>query len=160
MRYPRILTCSSARPRYRSCPSAPQHTRSPVRYIRAPGPPNGHATNRDAVNPARRQYPHPTPAPATYNSPTTPAGTGRNHPSSTNNAAPATGEPIGGAPDPGASGALIDAYTVVSVGPEALIITRPGAHRSTSSAGQGSAAITNAADPNPSGESIPTADGV
>ena len=29
----------------------------------------------------------PTPAPATYNSPTTPAGTGRNHPSSTNNAA-------------------------------------------------------------------------
>ena len=62
MRYPRILTCSSARPKYRSCPSAPQHTRSPVRYIRVPGlPPNGHATNRDAVNPARRQYPTPTP---------------------------------------------------------------------------------------------------
>ena len=117
MRYPRILTCSSARPRYRSCPSAPQHTRSPLRYIRAPGPPNGHATNRDPVNPARRQYPHPSPAPATYNSPTTPAGTGRNHSSSTNNAAPGTGEPIGATPDPAVSGALIDAYTVVSVGP-------------------------------------------
>ena len=88
-----------------------------MRYIRAPGPPNGHATNRDAVNAARRTYPTPTPRPATYNSPTTPAGTGRNHPSSTNNAAPDTGEPIGGAPNPGVSGALIAAYTVVSVGP-------------------------------------------
>ena len=46
----------------------------------------------------------------------TPAGTGRNHPSSTNNAAPGTGEPIG-TPVPAASGALIDAHTVVSVGP-------------------------------------------
>ena len=73
----------------------------------APAPPNGHATNRDPVNPPRRQYPTPTPAPATYNSPTTPAGTGRNHPSSTNNAAPGTGEPIGGAPDPAVSGALM-----------------------------------------------------
>src|ERR1700754_3197179 len=112
MRYPRILTYSSARPKYRSCPSVSQHARSPVRYIRAPGPPNGHATNRDPVNPARRQYPHPTPAPATYNSPTTPAGTGRNHPSSTNNAAVATGAPIGTTPDPGINGALIAAYTV------------------------------------------------
>src|SRR5262249_40375864 len=68
MRYPRILTCSSARPTYRNCPSAPQHTKSPVRYIRSPGapaPPNGQATNRDPVNPARRTYPHPTPAPPT-----------------------------------------------------------------------------------------------
>ena len=88
-----------------------------MRYIRAPGSPNGHATNRDAVNPARRTYPHPTPRPATYNSPTTPAGTGRNHPSSTNNAAPGTGAPIGTTPDPAVSGALIVAYTVVSVGP-------------------------------------------
>src|SRR5829696_6632672 len=117
MRYPRILTCSSARPRYWSCPSARQHTKSPVRYIRAPGPPNGHATNRDPVNPARRTYPTPTPRPATYNSPTTPAGTGRNHPSRTNNAAPGTGEPIGGALDPAVSGALIATITVVSVGP-------------------------------------------
>ena len=69
MRYPRILTCSSARPTYRSCPSAPHHTTSPVRYIRAPGAPNGHATNRDAVNPARPTYPYANPAPATYNSP-------------------------------------------------------------------------------------------
>src|SRR5215208_4022918 len=135
MRYPRILTCSSARPRYCSCPSAAQRTRSPVRYIRAPGPPNGHATNRDPVNPARRQYPHPTPVPATYNSPTTPAGTGRNQPSSTNNADDATGAPIGTTPVPAVNGALIDAYTVVSVGPEALITNRPGAHRSTTSAG-------------------------
>src|SRR6202171_3393117 len=117
MRYPRILTCSSARPTYASCPSAPQHTKSPVRYIRAPGPPNGHATNRDPVKPGRRQYPTPTPRPATYNSPTTPAGTGRNQPSSPNNAAPVTGDPIGGAPDPAHSGALLDAHIVVSVGP-------------------------------------------
>src|ERR1700758_4024796 len=120
MRYPRILTCSSARPRYTSCPSAPQHTRSPLRYIRIPGaaaPPNGHATNRDPVNPARPTYPPPTPWPATYNSPTTPTGTGRNHPSSTNNAAPATGAPIGGTPDPAVSGAVLDAHTVGSVGP-------------------------------------------
>ena len=88
-----------------------------MRYIRAPGSPNGHVTNRDAVNPARRQYPTPTPAPATYNSPTTPTGTGRNQPSSTNNAAPGTGDPIGTAADPAVSGALIVAYTVVSVGP-------------------------------------------
>src|ERR1700738_4726902 len=149
MRYPRILTCSSARPKYCSCPSAPQHTRSPVRYIRAPGSPNGHAINRDAGKAARRQYPTPTPRPARYNSPTTPVGTGRNHPSSTKNAAPAIGEPIGGAPDPALSGALLDAHIVVSVGPYTLTITRPGAHRSTSSAGQGSAPITNATESNP-----------
>ena len=73
--------------------------------------------NRDAVKPDRRQYPTPTPRPATYNSPTTPAGTGRNHRSNTNNAAPATGAPIGGTPEPTPNGALIEAYTVVSVGP-------------------------------------------
>src|ERR1700758_18377 len=117
MRYPRILTCSSARPRYCSCPSAPQHTRSPVRYIRVPDAPNGQATNRDAVNAVRRQYPTPTPRPAKYNSPTTPAGTGRNHRSNTNNAAPGTGDPIGGAPDPAVSGVLLDNHIVVSVGP-------------------------------------------
>ena len=88
-----------------------------MRYIRAPGPPNGQATNRDAVKADRRQYPHATPAPATYNSPATPTGTGRNHPSSTNNAAPDTGEPIGGGPEPGANGALSATHIVVSVGP-------------------------------------------
>ena len=41
-----------------------------------------------------------------------------------------------------------------------MIITRPGAHRSTSSAGHGSAPITNAVDSNPSAESTPTAEGV
>ena len=117
MRYPRTLTCSSARPKYSNCPSAPQRTRSPVRYIRCPDTPNGHATNRDAVNPDRRQYPTPTPRPARYNSPTTPTGTGRNHPSRTKNAAPATGDPIGGAPDPDRNGALFDTHIVVSVGP-------------------------------------------
>src|SRR5262249_60862480 len=112
--------CSSARPRYCSCQSARQHTSSPLRYIRTPGapaPPNGQATTRDPVNPARRQYPQPTPAPATYNSPTTPTGTGRNQPSSTNNAAVGTGAPIGTTPDPGLSGALIATHIVVSVGP-------------------------------------------
>src|ERR1700757_2693082 len=117
MRSPRILPCSSTRPRYRSCLSAPQHTRSPVRYIRAPGPPNGQATNRDAVKGPRRTYPHATPAPATYNSPTTPAGTGRNQPSSTNNAAPGTGDPIGTTPNPALNGALTATPIVVSVGP-------------------------------------------
>src|ERR1700756_4443347 len=160
MRYPRILTCSSARPTYRNCPSAPQHTKSPVRYIRAPGPPNGHATNRDAVKGARRQYPQPTAAPATYNSPTTPAGTARNHPSSTNNAAPGTGAPIGTTPDPALNGALKATHIVVSVGPYSLIITRPGAHRSTTSAGQASPPTSKATDSKPSGDNIPTAEGV
>src|SRR5580704_7840482 len=114
MRYPRILTCSSARPTYASCPSAPQHTKSPVRYIRAPGPPNGHATNRDPGNPARPTYPTPTPEPATYNSPTTPTRTARTHPSSTTNAAPGAADPIGTTPDPAVNGALMAASTVVS----------------------------------------------
>src|SRR6201984_29674 len=117
MRYPRILTCSSARPKNRTCPSPPHHPRSPLRYIRAPGAPNGHATNRDPVNPARPTYPTPTPAPAIYNSPTTPAGTGRNQPSSTNNAAPATGAPIGGTPAPAPSGPRTATPIVVSGGP-------------------------------------------
>src|ERR1700739_2516603 len=95
MRYPRILTCSSARPRYCSCPSAPHDTRSPVRYIRAPAPANGHATNRDPLTPARPTYAYASPAPATYNSPTTPAGTGRNHPSSTKKPRCANGTPTG-----------------------------------------------------------------
>ena len=41
-----------------------------------------------------------------------------------------------------------------------MIITRPGAHRSTTSAGQASPPITNAADSKPCGESTATADGV
>src|ERR1700746_858173 len=120
MRYPRILTCSSVRPTNRNCPSAPQHTKSPVRYIRAPSSPNGHATNPDPAPPARPTHPPPTPAPATHTPPPPPAGTGRNHPSSTNNAAPATGAPIGTTPDPALNGALNDTTIVVSAGPQAL----------------------------------------
>ncbi|GBE68132.1 hypothetical protein MFM001_45940 [Mycobacterium sp. MFM001] len=41
-----------------------------------------------------------------------------------------------------------------------MITTRPGAHRSTTSAGHASPPSSNATDPNPSGESAPTADGV
>jgi hypothetical protein len=61
-----------------------------------------------------RTEPTPTPRPATYNSPTTPVGTGRNQPSSTNNADPGNGEPIGGAPNPAVSGALKATHIVVS----------------------------------------------
>ena len=99
-----------------------------MRYIRVPGSPNGQAINRDAVNPVRPTYPTATPRPATYNSPTTPTGTGRSRSSRTNTADVDTGAPMGAAPDPTVSGALIEAYTVASVGPYALIITRPGAH--------------------------------
>ena len=74
--------------------------------MRVPGAPNGHATNRDPVNPDRPTYPYVTPRPATYNSPTTPAGTGRNHPSSTKKAALATGDPIGGVAVGGAEDTL------------------------------------------------------
>ncbi|GLV09856.1 hypothetical protein MyChFU_31760 [Mycobacterium intracellulare subsp. chimaera] len=52
------------------------------------------------------------------------------------------------------------AHIVVSVGPYTLTITRPGAHRSTSSGGQGSAPITNAVPSRPSVGSNPTAEGV
>ena len=56
MRKPRIFTCSSRRPRYSSTPSAVQRTRSPVRYIRAPGcPENGSGTKRSAVSAGRRR---------------------------------------------------------------------------------------------------------
>ena len=41
-----------------------------------------------------------------------------------------------------------------------MIITRPGAHRSTTSAGQASPTTTNAADSKPCGGSTATADGV
>ncbi|CAM5725193.1 hypothetical protein SFUMM280S_04920 [Streptomyces fumanus] len=85
-RKPRILICASARPANTNSPSAVHRTRSPVRYIRSPGPPrspNGQATNRSAVSPARPAYPRARPRPATYNSPTTPGTTGRKNSSST-----------------------------------------------------------------------------
>src|ERR1700757_3999088 len=147
--------------------------------MRIPDAPNGHATNREAVKPDRPPYPHASPRPAAYNSPPTPAGTRRNHPSSTNNAAPGTGAPIGTTPDPALNGALKATHIVVSVGPYSLIITRPGAHRSTTSAGQGppltprrpppqpttsagqaSPPTNKVTDSKPCGDNIPTADGV
>ena len=129
MRYPRILTCSSARPMYSSSPSAFQRTKSPVRYIRAPGAPNGHATNRVALKSGRPRYPAAKPPPATYNSPTTPTGAGRNHPSSTKNPRWASGTPIGDTARSTSAPVISrnDACTVVSVIPYMLTIRgRPG----------------------------------
>ena len=53
----------SARPRKSKTPSARQRARSPLRYIRLPAGPNGSATNRSAVSPARPRYPRASPAP-------------------------------------------------------------------------------------------------
>ena len=61
---PRTFTCASARPRNSSTPSPRQRARSPVRYIRLPAAPNGSATNRSAVSPARPTYPRARPEPA------------------------------------------------------------------------------------------------
>lgn len=58
-----------------------------------------------------------------------PGGTGRSASSSTYPVVPAIGLPIGGRSAP-ASARLIVAHTVLSVGPYALIIRRPGAQRS------------------------------
>ncbi len=89
-----------------------------------------------------------------------PIGTGRSHGSRTKNAAPGTGAPIGGVPIPAHSGGLTATHIVVSVGPYALVITRPGAHRSTSSAEHASAATTSAVEPSARGDSAETAEGV
>ncbi|GAA4488624.1 hypothetical protein GCM10023094_48840 [Rhodococcus olei] len=79
----------------------------------------------------------------TYNSPVTPTGTGCRRESRTIDPLPRDGPPIvTGAP--GASGELIPATTVVSVGPYALNMRRPAAvpgdggvtHCRTSSGGQ------------------------
>ena len=94
IRNPRIFTWSSVRPRYSSWPSAVHRTRSPVRYIRCPAPPNGHATNRSAVSPGRPRYPRASPAPARYSSPATPGGTSPSPASSTNTRVFQIGRPI------------------------------------------------------------------
>ena len=65
--------------------SPPHQIPRPIHPL--PHPPNGSATNRSAVNPARPRYPRANPAPATYNSPTTPTGTGRNRASNTRDTA-------------------------------------------------------------------------
>ncbi len=75
-----------------------------MRYIRAPAPPNGSATNRCALSPGRPRYPRATPAPAIYSSPATPGATGRNPASSTYTRVFATGPPTG-TTDPGPSAA-------------------------------------------------------
>ena len=71
-------------PDTRAHPSLVQRTRSPVRYIRSPDHPNGIATNRSAVRSGRAKYPRANCAPARYNSPGTPTGTGCRRASSTN----------------------------------------------------------------------------
>src|SRR5690242_21903686 len=100
MRYPRILTCSSARPKYCNCPSTPHRTKSPVRYIRPPDPPNGHATNPHPLNPPPPQHPHPTPPPPTHNPPTTPPHTPPHPPPTTNHTAPHPPPPTTPTPPP------------------------------------------------------------
>ena len=118
IRNPRIFTCSSARPQNTSTPSGAHRARSPVRYIRSPPAPNGHATNRSPVSARRPRYPRANPAPATYSSPVTPAGTGPSHPSSTNTAGSRSGAPIGWRPPAAIAGSSAPgAYTVASVGP-------------------------------------------
>ena len=74
-RKPRTFTCVSTRPRNSSVPSASQRAKSPVRYSRAPGSPNGSGTKRSAVSSGRFQYPRPRPSPAAYSSPGVPTGT-------------------------------------------------------------------------------------
>ncbi len=76
-----------------------------------------------------------------YNSPATPTGTGSRAASNTYTRVPAIGVPIGAAPSP-CNGALIVAHTVLSVGPYALIIRRPGLHCAISAAGHASPATT------------------
>ncbi len=169
MRKPRTFTWSSTRPRNSNCPPQDHRTTSPVRYIRAPGPPNGSATNRPAVSPARPQYPRATPAPATYNSPPTPGATGRRHPSSTYSRAFATGRPIGTAPpgttSPGPT-TNTEQPTVASVGPYSFTTDTPGrSRRRTATAPPGSCSpptTTCSVADNPTGNSAsnPTCAGV
>ena len=164
IRNPRTLTCRSHRPTYsRVRPpsgSRDHRTRSPVRYIRCPGPANGSATNRDAVKPIRLRYPRARPGPAKYNSPTTPTGTGRNHASSTTCRTPRIGPPIvTGSPTLIAAPAFD--WIVASAGPYVLNIRRPGAHRATSSGGHASPPTTTVPrSSSPAGSTVPNAVGV
>src|SRR5512146_44697 len=133
IRNPRILTCSSARPANTSSPPAVHRARSPVRYIRSPPDPNGHAVNRSAVSAARPRYPRASPAPATYSSPVTPAGTGFSHRSSTNTRVPSSGRPIGSTPGtcPAEDTARCTAHSVISVGPYSCRTVTPAHAAST-----------------------------
>src|SRR5205085_4302116 len=133
-RNPRTLTWSSARPANSSTPSGLHRARSPVRYIRPPGTPNGHATNRSALSPGWFTYPRASPAPAVYSSPPTPTGTGSRNPSSTYTVVSATGRPIGTpAPPSRSSGPTgwVAVNVVFSVGPYPLTSRTCGTCSST-----------------------------
>ena len=88
------LTCSSYEPRRPQLPIGAHNSPDPRSDTSvAPAPPRQRTGTPQTPTPLKRRDrrhipPHPHRAPATYNSPTTPAGTGLNHPSSTNNAAP------------------------------------------------------------------------
>ena len=103
-RNPRIFTWSSARPANTSCPPAVHRARSPVRYIRSPGPPNGHAMNRSAgqPRPAQRTRGPAPPRPRTAPPPPRPAP-GSSHRSSTYTRVFGSGTPIGGSASPEAT---------------------------------------------------------
>src|SRR5580658_10528539 len=162
IRNPRTFTWSSARPRYSSWPAAFHRARSPVRYIRSPPAPNGHPTNRSPVSPGRPAYPRASPAPATYSSPATPAGTGPSHWSRTYTRALATGDPIGGAspPAPFTSTGPVVTITVASVGPYVFTSRRPAAHRSAQAPDSSSAPDSTVDKPGTAaGSSTPSSDG-
>ena len=131
------LVISPAR-RTPATPPAVHRARSPVRYIRSPPAPNGHATNRSPVSPGRPRYPRASPAPATYNSPVTPAGTGHSHSSSTYTRVLASGRPIGTATAQLQSAGrtrCVVVNVVVSVGPYRFTSRhRPPPARSTTPA--------------------------
>ena len=116
MRKPRSLTWPSARPRYSSSPDSSQTARSPVRYIRPPGSPNGSGTNRPAVSSGRPAYPRASPSPARYSSPAIPAGAGWRLASSTYARVFASGRPIVTRSAPRGTTAPVE-YVVSSVGP-------------------------------------------
>ncbi len=107
---------------------AVHRARSPVRYIRSPPAPNGHATNRSAVSPGPAQVPARQPRTRHIQLP----GHPRRHRapatrSSTNTRVLATGDPIGTCPAPPIQRRpTTSRHTVVSVGPYELNITRPG----------------------------------
>src|SRR3546814_4860368 len=79
---------------YSSSLDTPHRTKSPVRYIREPTPPNGFATNRSADKSGRETYPRANCTPDKYNSPATPTGTGRNRESNTKTCEFHCGTPI------------------------------------------------------------------
>nr|WP_308209926.1 hypothetical protein [Actinomadura madurae] len=130
IRKPRILTWSSVRPRYSIDPSRARRARSPVRYMRDPGSPNGSATNRSAVRSGRPTYPRASCSPARYSSPGTPGGTGRSLASRTCARVFQKGRPM---PDAGRSAEV--AQIVASVGPYMSVAREAASARDSARAG-------------------------